>query len=68
MIELQVTGMTCQHCVRAVREALGAVPGVTRVVEVDLGSGRATVEGDADPEALIAAIKEEGYTATLSST
>jgi len=68
MIELQITGMTCQHCVRAVRDALGAVPGVARVVEVDLGSGRASVEGDANPEALIAAIQAEGYTATLSST
>lgn len=67
MIELHITGMTCQHCVRAVREALAAVPGVARVAEVDLGSGRASVEGDADPEALIAAIKAEGYTATLSS-
>ena len=68
MIELHVTGMTCQHCVRAVREALGAVPGVTRVIEVDLDGARARVEGDADPAALIAAIKDAGYTATLSST
>ena len=27
----QVTGMTCEHCVRAVTEEIGNVPGVTAV-------------------------------------
>lgn len=65
MIELDVSGMTCQHCVRAVTEALAEVPGVSRVVEVDRGTGRAAVEGDADPAALVAAVKEAGYEASL---
>lgn len=42
-----VTGMTCQHCVRAVSAAVRDVPGV-RTVEVDLGSGTVVVEGDGD--------------------
>lgn len=33
-----VTGMTCRHCVAAVREELGALPGVTGV-NVDLVAG-----------------------------
>lgn len=67
MIELKVTGMSCQHCVRAVTGALEKVPGVTRVVAVELDSGRAAVAGDPDPQALIAAIAAEGYTAALLS-
>ena len=63
MIELKIDGMTCPHCVRAVNEALAAVPGVTRVVAVDLETGRATVEGDVERQALIAAVTEAGYQA-----
>jgi copper chaperone len=65
MIELEVTGMTCQHCVRAVSDALSDVPGVTRVATVDLDAGRAAVEGDPDPQELIAAVQEAGYEARL---
>jgi copper chaperone len=57
---LQVTGMTCQHCVKAVREALLNVDGVTGA-DVDLDSGQADVQGDADRSALVAAVKTAGY-------
>lgn len=67
MIELKVTGMTCGHCESAVNKALAAVPGVTQVVEVSREKNRAVVEGDADAQALIAAIAEEGYTAELAA-
>jgi len=63
MTRLKVTGMTCGHCEGAVTKALGAVAGVTRVVEVSRERGEAVVEGAADPQALVAAIKEEGYQA-----
>lgn len=63
MTELKIRGMTCQHCVRAVSEALAAVAGVSRVVAVELETGRAAVEGDVDPQALVAAVKEAGYEA-----
>ncbi|HKC28782.1 MAG TPA: heavy metal-associated domain-containing protein [Jatrophihabitans sp.] len=36
-----VTGMTCEHCVGAVRSELGALPGVTRV-EIELQPGAAS--------------------------
>ncbi len=61
-VEIKVSGMSCQHCVRAVTESLTSVSGVERV-EVDLASGLATVEGSADAGALIAAVKEAGYEA-----
>ena len=63
MIDLTIKGMSCQHCVKAVREALAAVPGVNRVTSVDLESGRASVEGEVEPRVLIAAVKEAGYEA-----
>ena len=61
MIELKVTGMNCQHCVGAVTDALAGVVGVTRVTLVELGSGRALIEGDAAPETLAAAVEAAGY-------
>jgi copper chaperone len=63
MVELKVTGMTCGHCENAVTKALAAVPGVTRVVTVSRENERVVVDGDADVQALVAAIEEEGYTA-----
>ena len=66
MIELKVTGMTCGHCEKAVSEALAAVAGVRRVVKVDRATGQASVEGSADPQALIKAIEEEGYAAQVA--
>jgi copper chaperone len=57
-----VTGMSCQHCVAAVRDEVGKVDGVTSVA-VDLASGAVTIESDApvDPAAVTAAIEEAGY-------
>ena len=57
-----VTGMTCDHCVRAVTSEVGQVPGVTSVA-ADLASGRVSVASDApvDAEAVRAAVEEAGY-------
>ena len=57
-----VTGMTCDHCVRAVTEEVSKVPGVTEV-EVDLPTGRVTVRSDEqlDDSAVAAAVDEAGY-------
>ncbi len=66
MTTLSIEGMTCGHCQKAVKEALEGVAGVVSV-EVDLASGGATVSGEADTDALIAAVVEEGYKANISS-
>lgn len=63
-IKLKITGMTCEHCVRATTKALEGVPGVEST-EVTLDPGGAVVYGQADIEALIAAVKEEGYEAEV---
>jgi copper chaperone len=57
-----VTGMTCEHCVRAVREEIGRLPGVADVV-ADLASGRVrvTADGPVTDDAVRAAVAEAGY-------
>lgn len=62
--EYTVTGMTCQHCERSVREEVGEIPGVTGI-EVSAQTGRLVVSSDRDVDdaAVLAAVDEAGYTA-----
>jgi copper chaperone len=60
MINLKVSGMTCGHCAAAVSKAVRAVPSVSDV-KVDLETGKVTVLGNPDEQAIRAAIVEEGY-------
>lgn len=57
-----VSGMTCDHCVRAVTTELVMVPGV-KSVDVDLDAGTVTVTSDQplDRDAVRDAIDEAGY-------
>jgi copper chaperone len=60
----QVTGMTCEHCVRAVRQELARLDGV-REVSVELnpeGSSAVTVTSDlpVPADAVAAALDEAG--------
>jgi copper chaperone CopZ len=60
----QVTGMTCEHCTRAVSEELTALDGVTGV-SVDLvpgGTSAVTVSSEAPvaEQAIAAALDEAG--------
>ena len=64
--QLNVEGMTCEHCVKAVKGALERLPGVDRA-EVDLDAGRATIEGAADVQVMLRAVEEEGYRASLGT-
>ena len=59
-----VTGMTCDHCVRAVRTEVEALDGVESV-EVDLATGRLEIASRAPlaPADVRAAVDEAGYTA-----
>jgi len=64
-IELSVIGMTCDHCVQSVTNALKEIPGVSNAV-VSLDEKKATVTGDGvDTAKLIAAVEEEGYEAAV---
>ena len=55
-----VVGMTCQHCALSVTEEVSELAGVENV-DVDLASGRLTVEGDAVEQAIRDALIEAGY-------
>lgn len=59
--EYHVQGMTCQHCVDAVRSEVTQVDGV-EVASVNLGLGLLTVAGTGySDDAVRAAIGEAGY-------
>lgn len=57
-----ISGMSCEHCVKAVENALKEIDGVTvRNVEI----GRAVVaydDGQVKGAEVVAALEEEGYT------
>ena len=64
VIELSVSGMTCENCVRHVGDALRAVPGVTSV-EVSLGMATVGVAAPLATTDLIGAFERAGYEAKL---
>jgi len=60
MIELQVEGMSCGHCVNAVTKSVRDVDANAKV-EVDLAAHRVRVESTAAPDKIKAAISDAGY-------
>lgn len=61
--EIQVSGMTCNHCKAAVEKALKTLDGVNEV-DVQIETGKVTVdydEGAAAEKELLEAIKNAGY-------
>lgn len=60
---LSVNGMSCEHCVKAVKGAVGNLNGVDSV-NVDLKGKKATVEFDPEKvtvEQIKDAIEDQGY-------
>lgn len=57
---INIAGMSCNHCVAHVKEALEGITGVN-VLEVNLDNKKAVVETDVENNILIDAIEEEGY-------
>ncbi|MHA7189544.1 heavy-metal-associated domain-containing protein [Arthrobacter sp. MDT2-16] len=63
---VSITGMTCGHCVSAVKSELSGLPGV-ETVDVDLvtgGASTATISSSAplDAASIDEAVAEAGYT------
>ncbi|WP_297429750.1 heavy-metal-associated domain-containing protein [Clostridium sp.] len=58
--KILIEGMSCEHCVAHVKNALEGIDGVSSV-EVSLEGKYATAETDVDNEILKEAIEEEGY-------
>ena len=63
-VTLKVTGMHCPKCVAKVRTALEALEGVTKA-EVSLEDECAVVTGGPGVPALVAAVEEAGFEASL---
>lgn len=66
-LTLRIDGMTCEHCVAAVRRALESTPGVTvdRVV-----IGEATISHDprtANAQRIASIIEGEGYSVVAAA-
>jgi copper chaperone len=65
-VTIKVDGMSCEHCVKAVTEAAGKLPGVGNV-KVSLEAGTAEVSYDpakVSLDAIKAAIEDQGYDVT----
>ena len=58
---LQIEGMSCGHCVKAVRESLEETDGV-EVLDVEIGHARVRYDADrVTPQDLEEAIEEAGF-------
>ena len=64
MEQYQVTGMSCAACSARVEKAVSTVPGVT-ACSVSLLTHSMGVEGTASPQAIIKAVEDAGYGASL---
>ena len=61
----KISGMTCSHCERAVRDEVNEIPGI-HVDEVSQETGMLTVSSDDDIKDMkvLEAVEEAGYTGT----
>lgn len=64
MEQFKVTGMHCAACSARVEKAVLKVPGVTSCA-VSLLTNSMGIEGDADAQTIISAVKQAGYGASL---
>ena len=67
MKQYNVTGMTCAACQNRVEKAVGAVPGVESCA-VSLLTNSMGVEGSASPAAIIKAVEDAGYGASVKDS
>lgn len=61
---ITVEGMSCDHCEQTVEDALEALDDVTAAT-ADSDAGTATVDGTAESAALVRAIEDAGYDASV---
>ena len=65
-VDLAISGMSCGHCVAAVRATLADLPGV-EVRQVAVGAASVAIAPDlTSVDALIAAVGEAGYEARVA--
>lgn len=60
-LDLKIGGMSCGHCVSAVKKSLERLSGVS-VENVDVGSARLSYDSELiDRERIVEAVREAGY-------
>ena len=64
MDKYNITGMSCAACQAHVEKAVSKVPGVESV-SVSLLTNSMGVEGNANSEAIVKAVEDAGYGATI---
>ena len=65
-LDLRISGMSCGHCVAAVRDALALLPGVD-VKHVAIGEASVAVDTRATPpDSVLEAVRDAGYDAALA--
>ena len=64
-VTLAISGMSCGHCVAAVKSALEAAPGVV-VQNVAVGSATIALDPATTPDVALEAIREAGYSAQIA--
>src|SRR5919198_3794435 len=66
-VTVEIQGMTCDHCERAVANALRSVPGVAEVLSVSSASGLARIAAapEATAERIQGAVSKAGYRARV---
>ena len=67
MTQFNITGMSCAACVARVEKAVNSVDGVNSC-SVSLLTNSMGVEGTADPQRIISAVKDAGYGASLKNS
>lgn len=65
MIELNVPEMSCDHCVKTIRNAVGRVDAGASC-EVDLEGKRVRVQSARPPSDFVEALEDVGYMATIA--
>jgi copper chaperone len=62
-MDLEIEGMSCNHCVAAVTEALAELPGVT-VDNVRIGEAQVSYHPEqVSPDQIVLAVEDAGYAA-----
>lgn len=65
-VQLEIAGMSCGHCVMAVKNALAGVEGV-KVENVSIGKASVSVPDSVTIGTLIDAVADAGYEATQAA-
>jgi len=64
-LNIQITGMTCDHCAQSAQDALNSLEGVNATVSYDEGMAKVEAQDGIDNSLLLKAVESKGYSATL---